>query len=395
MACSRSFRNHLMTLACATAIALTCGSAVAEEPLKIGLIVPLTGGLAPVGKQAVAGAQLYVAQHGDVVAGRKVTLIVRDDTGVPDVSKRIAQELIVNDKIDIIGGGITPSVLAIAPLATESKKATVVMVSGTSIVTQRSPYFVRTSWTHAQQASVLGDWAAKNGSKRATIVASDWAPGAEASGVFTSSFTNAGGTIVESIKVPLANPDFAPFLQRARDSGPDTLFVFVPASQAAVFAKQFVERGLDKSGIKLIGPGDITDDEDLPGMTDAMIGTITSGFYSANHSSPINTEYVAAFRKANGNVRPNFISVSSYDGMHLIYESLRKTGGKTDGDALVAAMKGMSWQSPRGPMSIDPETRDVVQNIYLRRVERVSGELYSVEFATVPTVKDPLKLANH
>jgi branched-chain amino acid transport system substrate-binding protein len=213
--------------------------------------------------------------------------------------------------------------------------------------------------------------------------------------VFTSSFTNAGGTIVESIKVPLANPDFAPFLQRARDSGPDTLFVFVPASQAAVFAKQFVERGLDKSGIKLIGPGDITDDEDLPGMTDAMIGTITSGFYSANHSSPINTEYVAAFRKANGNVRPNFISVSSYDGMHLIYESLRKTGGKTDGDALVAAMKGMSWQSPRGPMSIDPETRDVVQNIYLRRVERVSGELYSVEFATVPTVKDPLKLANH
>jgi branched-chain amino acid transport system substrate-binding protein len=395
MACSRSFRNHLMTLACATAIALTCGSAVAEEPLKIGLIVPLTGGLAPVGKQAVAGAQLYVAQHGDVVAGRKVTLIVRDDTGVPDVSKRIAQELIVNDKIDIIGGGITPSVLAIAPLATESKKATVVMVSGTSIVTQRSPYFVRTSWTHAQQASVLGDWAAKNGSKRATIVASDWAPGAEASGVFTSSFTNAGGTIVESIKVPLANPDFAPFLQRARDSGPDTLFVFVPASQAAVFAKQFVERGLDKSGIKLIGPGDITDDEDLPGMTDAMIGTITSGFYSANHSSPINTEYVAAFRKANGNVRPNFISVSSYDGMHLIYESLRKTGGKTDGDALVAAMKGMSWESPRGPMSIDPETRDVVQNIYLRRVERVSGELYSVEFATVPTVKDPLKLANH
>jgi branched-chain amino acid transport system substrate-binding protein len=392
---SRSFRLHLTTLACAAAVALTGGRAVAEEPLKIGLIVPLTGSLAPVGKQAVAGAHLYVAQHGDVVAGRKITLIVRDDTGVPDISKRIAQELIVNDKIDIIGGGITPSVLAIAPLATESKKATVVMVSGTSIVTERSPYFVRTSWTHAQQASVLGDWAAKNGSKRTTIIASDWAPGAEASSVFTSSFTNAGGTIVESIKVPLANPDFAPFLQRARDSGPDTLFVFVPASQAAVFAKQFVERGLDKSGIKLIGPGDITDDEDLPGMTDAMIGTITSGFYSANHSSPINTEYVAAFRKANGSVRPNFISVSGYDGMHLIYESLKKTGGKADGDVLVAAMKGMSWESPRGPMSIDPETRDVVQNIYLRRVERVSGELYSVEFATVPAVKDPLKLANH
>jgi branched-chain amino acid transport system substrate-binding protein len=375
--------------------AFSTGSVVAQEPIKIGLIMPLTGVLSPVGKQAVAGARLYVTQHGDVVAGRKVILVERDDASVPDVSKRVAQELIVNEKIDVIGGGITPSVLAIAPLVTESKKATVVMVSGTSIVTQRSPYFVRTSWTHAQQASVLGDWATKNGSRKVTIIASDWAPGAEASSVFTSSFTKAGGEIAESLKVPLAHPDFAPFLQRARDSKPDTLFVFVPASQAAVFAKQFVERALDKSGIKLIGPGDITDDEDLPGMSDAMLGTITSGFYSAHHPSQLNKAYVAAFRKANGNVRPNFISVSAYDGMHLIYEALKKTGGKSDGDALVAAMKGMSWESPRGPMSIDPETRDVVQNIYLRKVEKVGGELYSVEFDSVEAVKDPLKLANN
>jgi branched-chain amino acid transport system substrate-binding protein len=379
----------------AAAGALAAHNAAAQEPIKIGLIMPLTGILAPVGKQAVAGARLYIAQHGDVVAGRKVVFIVRDDASVPDVSKRLAQELIVNDKIDVIGGGLTPNVLAIAPLVTESKKATVVMVSGTSIVTQRSPYFVRTSWTHAQQASVLGDWAVKNGSKKVAIISSDWAPGAEASGVFTSSFTKAGGTIVESLKVPLANPDFAPFLQRARDSEPDTLFVFVPASQAAVFAKQFVERGLDKSGIKLIGPGDITDDEDLPGMSDAMIGTITSGFYSAHHASPLNVAYVAAFRQANGGVRPNFISVSAYDGMHLIYEALRKTGGRSDGDVLIAAMKGTSWESPRGPISIDPETRDVVQNIYLRKVERVDRELYSVEFNTVEAVKDPLKMASH
>jgi branched-chain amino acid transport system substrate-binding protein len=395
MTWSSQFHRRTGAAVCAVAAALLAGNVAAQEPVKIGLVMPLTGVLAPVGKQAVAGARLYVAQHGDVVAGRKVTLIVRDDASIPDVSKRVAQELIVNEKIDIIGGGITPSVLAIAPLATESKKATVVMVSGTSIVTERSPYFVRTSWTHAQQASVLADWAAKNGSKKVTIIASDWAPGAEASGVFTSSFSKAGGTIVESIKVPLSNPDFAPFLQRARDSGPDTLFVFVPASQASVFAKQFVERGLDKSGIKLIGPGDITDDEDLPGMSDAMIGTVTSGFYSAHHRSPVNTEYVAAYRKANANVRPNFISVSAYDGMHLIYEALKKTGGKSEGDALVAAMKGMSWESPRGPMSIDAETRDVVHNIYLRKVERVDGELYSVEFGTVSAVKDPLKLANH
>jgi branched-chain amino acid transport system substrate-binding protein len=369
-------------------------AATAQEAIKIGLVMPLTGILAPVGKQAVAGARLYMAQHGDMIAGRKLELIVKDDASVPDVSKRITQELIATEKVAIIGGGITPSVLAIAPLVTESKTATVVMVSGTSIVTERSPYFVRTSWTHAQQASVLANWAAKNGSKRVTIVSSDWAPGAEASGVFTAAFTKAGGEIVETIKIPLANPDFAPFLQRARDSSPDTLFVFVPASQAAVFAKQFVERGLDKSGIKLIGPGDITDDEDLPGMSDAMIGTVTSGFYSAQHPSAVNKDYVAAFRKANANMRPNFISVSAYDGMHLIYEALKKTAGQTDGDTLVAAMKGMAWESPRGPIAIDPETRDVVHNIYLRKVEKIGGELYSVEFAKFEAVKDPMKIAN-
>ncbi len=366
----------------------------AQEPIKIGLVMPLTGVLSAVGKQAVAGARLYMAQHGDIVAGRKLELIVRDDTSAPDVSKRIAQELITSDKVAIIGGGITPSVLAIAPLVTASKTATVVMVSGTSIVTQKSEYFVRTSWTHAQQASVLADWAAKNGSKRVTVISSDWAPGVEAAGVFADTFKKAGGEIVETIWVPLANADFAPFLQRARDSGPDTLFVFVPAPQAATFAKQFVERGLDKSGIKLIGPGDITDDQDLPSMSDAMLGTVTSGFYSAYHPSAMNRDYVAAFRKANADMRPNFISVSAYDGMHLIYEALEKTGGKTDGDTLVAAMKGMAWESPRGPISIDPQTRDIVQSIYLRKVEKIDGEPFNVEFATVEKVKDPVKLTS-
>lgn len=365
--------------------------AFAQETVKIGLPMPLTGVLAAVGKQAVAGARLYSAQHGNIVAGRKLELIIKDDASVPDMSKRIAQDMIVNDKVAIIGGGLTPNVLAIAPLVSESKTATVVMVSGTSIVTERSPYFVRTSWTHGQQASVLANWAAKNRARKVTVISSDWAPGAEASGVFTDVFTKAGGEILESIKVPLANPDFAPFLQRAYDSRPDTLFVFVPAGQAAVFAKQFVERGLDKSGIRLIGPGDITDDDDLPGMSDAMMGTITAGFYSADHSSSTNWNYVAAFKKANPNMRPNFISVSAYDGMHLIYEALKKTAGKTDGDGLIQAMKGMMWESPRGPISIDPETRDIVQNIYVRKVEKKNGQLYNVEFATFAAVKDPAK----
>jgi branched-chain amino acid transport system substrate-binding protein len=389
-------RNSLhLFIASALAGALFTGQVAAQidETIKVGLVMPLTGVLGPVGKQAVAGARLYVAQHGDTVAGRKIELIVRDDASIPDNSKRITQELIVSDKVAILGGGLTPNVLAIAPLVNESKTATVVMVSGTSIVTERSPYFVRTSWTHAQQASVLANWAAKNGSKRATIIASDWAPGHEASGVFSATFTRAGGAIVEALKVPLANPDFAPFLQRARDGNPDTLFVFVPASQAAVLAKQFVERGLDKSGIKLIGPGDIADDEDLPGMSDAMIGTVTAGFYSAYHPSAMNKEYVAAFKKANANVRPNFISVSAYDGMHLIYQALKRTEGKTDGSALVEAMKGMAWESPRGPMSIDAKTRDVVQDIYIRRVEKIEGALYSVEFETFKAVNDPTKLA--
>ena len=392
MGFAKGIRPILAVSIATAAMTATAGGVHGQEAIKVGLVMPLTGVLGPVGQQAVAGAKLYIAEHGDMVAGHKLELVIKDDTSVADVSKRIAQELIVSEKVSILGGGMTPNVLAIAQLVTESKTATVVMVSGTSVVTERSPYFVRTSWTHAQQASVLADWAINNGSRRVTVISSDWAPGDEASGVFSTSFKRAGGVIVETIKVPLANPDFAPFLQRAKDTAPDTLFVFVPASQAAAFARQFVERGLDKSGIKLIGPGDITDDADLAGMGDAMIGTVTSGFYSTDHPSTLNKNYVAAFSKANPDLRPNFISVSAYDGMHLIYEALKKTGGKTDGAALIAAMKGMSFESPRGPVAIDPETRDIVQNIYMRRVEKMNGQLYNVEFATTESVKDPLKM---
>jgi branched-chain amino acid transport system substrate-binding protein len=372
--------------------ALASTGAVAQDTAKVGLVLPLTGGLAPVGKQVQAGAKLYMDKNGDTVAGKKIELIVKDDAGVPDNSKRLAQELIVNDKVAIVGSALTPSAMAIGPLSTQGKTANVVMVSGTSgVINPNNPYMVRTSFTLGQQSGIIAEWAAKNGSKKVVIVQSDWAPGAEAAAVFTDSFTKAGGQVVETIKVPLANPDFAPFLQRARDLNPDTLFVFVPAGQAGTFAKQFAERGLDKAGIKLIGPGDIVDDNDLPGMGDAMLGVVTAGIYSVLHDSPTNKEYVAAFKKAN-NYRPNFISLGGYDGMHLIYEALKKTQGKTDGEALVNAMKGMKWESPRGPISIDPETRDIVQNIYIGKVEKVQGELYNVEFATFNAVKDPLKM---
>ena len=384
-------RNKAAAAAALLAAASLSQAAQAQDTVKIGIIQSLTGQLTAVGKQVMGGVNLYVQQHGNTVAGKKIELIVKDDTTVPDVAKRLAQELIVNDKVNLLTTGITPASFAIAPLATQAKTPSVIMVSGTSSATERSPYMVRTSFTLGQQSGIIGEWAVKNGSKKVVIIQSDWAPGAEATQVFTEAFKKAGGEIIETVKVPLANPDFSPFLQRARDANPDTLFVFVPAGQAGLFAKQFSARGLDKAGIKLIGPGDITDDDDLPRMDDAILGTVTAGNYSALHDSPTNKAYVEAFKKLNG-MRPNFISLGGYDGMHVIYEALKKTGGNTDGDALVNAMKGLKWESPRGPISIDPDTRDIVQNIYIRKVEKKNGELYNVEFATFDAVKDPGKV---
>ena len=368
------------------------GQGRAEEVVKVGIVMPMTGNFAAAGRQVLAGIRLFTQQHGESVAGKKVQLIVRDDASIPDQSKRVAQELIVTDRVSVIGAGPTPNALAIAPLSREARIPLVLMISGTSFVTEASPYIVRTSFTLGQQSGIVADWAVKNGSRRAVVVHSDFAPGSEASRVFVDRFTNGGGQILETIKVPLANPDFAPFLQRARDLHPDTLFVFVPANgQSGIFARQFVERGLDKAGIKLIGTGDLTDDEDLAGMGDALLGTVTAGFYSALHPSAANKAYVEAFRQANPTFRPNFLSVSGYDGMHLIYSALENSGGSTEGDVLVGAMRGMTWESPRGPMSIDPDTRDVIHNVYIRRVERIGGELYNREFVTFKAVKDPLK----
>ena len=386
------FRRHLVAGFVATGLlAISIAGAAAQDTIKIGMVVPMTGASAAVGRAVTAGARLYIQQHGDTVAGQKVELIVRDDASVPDNGKRLAQELIVKDKVAFLGAGVTPTAMAMAPLTTEAKIATVVMVSGTSILTERSPYFVRTSFTIGQQSGIIADWAAQNGSKKAVVIVNDWTPGAEATKVFEQHFRRGGGEVLEVLKVPLANPDFSPFLQRARDLQPDTLFVFVPAGQAGTLARQFSERGLDKSGIKLIGTGDIADDDDLPGTGDTFLGVVTAGFYSAAHPSELNKAYVDAYAQATGH-RANFISVGGYDGIHLIYQALEKTGGKTiDGDTLVAAMKGMELESPRGPISIDPRTRDIVQNIYIRKVEKVNGQPWSVEFKTFEAVKDPLK----
>src|SRR5499433_706703 len=386
-------RCTALKAALAVGLLAVTSTAWAQDPLKIGLILPMTGQQASTGKQIKAAVDLYLKEHGDTVAGRKIEVILKDDAAVPDNTKRLAQELIVNDKVNVIAGfGVTPAALAAAPLATEAKVVEVVMAAGTSIITERSPYITRTSFTLPQSSVIIADWAAKNGIKKVVSIVSDYAPGADAEKSFSERFKAAGGEVTEALKVPLANPDFAPFLQRAADAKPDAIFVFVPSGQGGTFMKQYAERGLDKAGIKLIGPGDVTDDDLLPGMGDAVIGAVTAHLYSADHDSAKNKAYVAAFKKAN-NFRPNFMSVGGYDGMHLIYEALKKTGGKADGDALIAAMKGMAWESPRGPISIDPETRDIIQNVYMRKVEKKGGELYNVEFATFDAIKDPVKAA--
>ncbi|OKO75291.1 ABC transporter substrate-binding protein [Bradyrhizobium sp. AS23.2] len=383
-------RKQFSRAAVVAAIAgLVAGApAKAEDTVKVGLILPMTGGQASTGKQIENAIKLYMQQKGDTVAGKKVEIILKDDAAIPDKTKTAAQELIVNDKVNFIAGfGVTPAALAAAPLATQAKIPEVVMAAGTSIITERSPYIVRTSFTLAQSSTIIGDWAVKNGIKKVATLTSDYAPGNDALNFFKEHFTAGGGEVVEEVKVPLANPDFAPFLQRMKDAKPDAIFVFVPAGQGGNFMKQYAERGLDKAGIKVIGPGDVTDDDLLNNMGDAVLGTVTAHLYSVAHPSQMNKDFVAAYKKA-FNSRPGFMAVGGYDGIHLIYEALKKTNGDTDGTKLIEAMKGQKWESPRGPISIDPETRDIVQNIYIRKVEKVDGELYNVEFATFDAVKD-------
>jgi len=383
-------RRAVLKTAIAALAAGLVPRAFAAEPLKIGLILPLTGPFASTGKQIEAACRLYMQRNGDSVAGRKVELIVKDDTGVaPETTKRIAQELVVQDKVTVLAGfGLTPLALAAAPVATQSKTPMVVMAAATSIITTKSPYIVRSGFTLPQVTWPIAEWAAKNGIKRPVTLVADYAPGLDAEKTFVTRFTSAGGKVVESLRVPLRNPDYAPFLQRAKDAKPDALFVFVPSGEGAAVMKQFADRGLKQAGVRMIGTGDVVDDDLLESMGDVAVGVVTSFHYSAAHKSPENQAYVDAFMKAN-HFRPNFHSVGGYDGMHLIYEAAKKAGDGADGDKLVAAMKGMAWTSPRGPVSIDPATRDPIQTVYVRKVEMVDGKPWSIEFEKFDNVKDP------
>ncbi len=384
-------RRMLQSAALVTALAILPGAALAADPFKIGLILPLTGPFASTGKQIEAAARLYMAKNGDTVAGRKIELIVKDDTGLaPETTKRIAQELVVQDKVSVLAGfGLTPLALAAAPVATEAKVPMVVMAAATGMIPTRSPFIVRTGFTLPQVTGPIAEWALKNKIKRVVTMVTDYGPGLDAEKTFQTVFKAGGGEIVEAIRTPLRNPDYAPFLQRAKDAKPDALFVFVPSGEGLAVMKQFEDRGLKQAGIKLIGTGDVTDDDLLVSMGAPAVGVITSFHYSAAHDSPENKAYVDGMMKANNGMRPNFHSVGGYDGMHLIYEALKKAGANATGEQLVEAMKGMKWMSPRGPMSIDPATRQTVQNVYLREVKMVNGQPWNVEFDKIENVKDP------
>ena len=367
----------------------------AEETIKVGVIAPFSGPFADYGREMEAGIKAYMKIHGDGVAGKKVAVILKDTTGpAPDVAKRLAQELVVREKVDFLAGfGLTPEALAAADIATQAKKPMVVMNAATSVITAKSPYIARVSMTLSQETAPLATWAAKNGIKRVFTLVSDYGPGIDSETAFKKGFAAAGGQIVDSVRVPLKNPEFAPFTQRIKDRRPEAVFVFLPAGEQGIaFMKAFQERGLGEAGIKAIATGDVTDDHVIDAMGEVALGMITSSHYSAAHDSAENKTFLEAYDEVSGGLgRANFMAVAAYDGMAAIYGVVQKLDGKIDGDRAMEVLKGWKRESPRGPILIDPDTRDVVQTIYIRRVEKRDGHYYNVEFERIPDVKDPGK----
>src|SRR6059036_2359859 len=381
-----------------TRIALTLAAmlfgvspALAQPTVKIGLIMPYSGQFADTAAQMDNAIKLYMKQNGDTVAGKKIEVIRKDTGGVaPDVAKRLAQELIVRDNVDILAGFIlTPNALAAGDVSAEAKKLMVVMNAATSIITTKSPYIARTSVTTPQLNETFGAWAFNSGVRKIYSMVSDYGPGHDAEGAFHRAFKEAGGEIVGSVRFTVANPDFSAFVQRAKDLNPECIYIFIPGgAQPAALGKAFAERGIDLSKTKVLGSGETTSEQALKAMGDASLGMISAWHYDYKSNAPLNVEFVKVFNEMHGR-KPDFFSIGGYDGMHAVYEALKKTGGNTAGDALIAAARGLKWESPRGPMSIDPETRDVVQTIYIRRVQKVGNEVVNVPFDKIENVKDP------
>ncbi len=382
--------RRALALATTAALAAPRLAAAQSGNFRIGLILPMTGPFASTGRQVEAGIKAYLRRNGESFGGRRVEVLLRDDTGTqPDVTRRLAQELVVRERVKALAGfGLTPLALAAAPIATEAKVPMVVMAAATSVIVQRSPFILRTSFTLPQATAPMAQWAAANGIRSVATLVTDFAPGLDAERAFKNRFTAAGGRIALELRTPLRNPDYAPFLQRVRDAAPEALFIFVPSGEGAALMKQFAERGLAQAGIRVIGTGDVLDDDILNEMGDVTLGAITSHHYSAAHDSAENRAFLESYSQVLPNVRPNFMAVGGFDGMHLIAEALKRTNGSEDGERLVAAAKGLSWTSPRGPVTIDANSRDIVQDIYIRRAERRDGQIWNIEFDRIPQVRD-------
>ena len=382
------------------ALGLTAGGVLAAgparpalaqgQPFRIGLILPMTGPFASTGRQVDAAVKAYLRQNGDSFAGRKVEILLRDDTGTaPDVTRRLATELATRERVKVLMGfGLTPLALAAAPVATEAKLPMIVTCAATSFIPQRSPFIMRTAFSLPLACTPMADWALRNGMKSAVTLVTDYAPGLDSEKAFKDRFVRNGGQVPLELRTPLRNPDYAPFLQRVRDARPDALFIFVPSGEGAALAKQFAERGLPEAGVKLIGTGDVVDDDILNDMGDAVLGAITSHHYSAAHDSAENRTFADAFRGVAPNMRQNFMAVGGFDGMHLVAEMMKRTNGSDDGERLLAAGKGLSWTSPRGPVTIDAESRDIVQDMYIRRTERRDAQIWNIEFETIRQVRE-------
>lgn len=392
-------RQFVAVLAVAVALVLS-GAAEAQKIVKVGVILTYSGPDAALGEPVDRAFELYMKLHRqDLPAGVEVQVLKRDDTGAkPDVAKRLAQELIVRDHVQILSGGLwTPNVAATAPLATDVQMPYVLMGSGTASTTRLSPYIARFAFTQWQMSYQLGKWAPANALRTAVTVVTDYAPGYDAEAAFTRGFTDGGGKIVSAIRVPLDSPDFVPYLERVRQLKPDCVFVFTPGGSAATaFIKSYHAPGLDNSGIRLVASGGTLPDDELKNMGEAALGVISASHYSASGDRPANRAFVAEWKKAYGpDSLPNYFSPGGWDGMAAIYELVRRQNGDIDPARSMEILKGWSNpDSPRGPIRIDPETRDIIQNIYLRRVEKVNGVLTNVEFATVSAVKDPWKELN-
>jgi branched-chain amino acid transport system substrate-binding protein len=389
------FQKALALLAAAAGIAMAAPPAPAQT-IKIGVINTYSGPFATLGDLIDKGFKLYMKQNANQLPpGVKIELVIRDDGGPsPDKARQLAQELIVRDKIQILTGVVfTPNAMAIAPLTQEAKLPFFIMNAGTSVITERSPYIARFSFTLWQSSYPLGAWASRK-YRNAYIAVSDFAPGHDSEAGFEKGYTEGGGKIVGKVRMPVANPDFVPFMQRAKDARPDVVFAFVPAGrQATQIMKAYSDLGLDKAGVKFIGPGDITTDEELPNMGDVALGVITMHHYSAAATRPANKMFIAAWKKEYGEKSwPSFMSVGAWDTMDAIYHVIREQSGKIDPDRTMALVKKYrNPNSPRGPIAIDPETRDIIQNEYMREVKKVAGQLANVEFETFLQVKDPWK----